>query len=48
MIAQPVNGSVHVEVTLKGAHPGTTATAIASGAATVAPPRIETSMPMSR
>jgi len=38
------NGAVHVTVDLKGAPPGTTATAVASGVATASPPRVQTSM----
>lgn len=37
-------GHVHVEVTLKGAPPGTTAKVASSGAVTAPPPRIETPM----
>ncbi len=44
----PPTGAVHVTVDLNGAHPGTTATATASGIATAAPPRIATSMPYAR
>ena len=38
------NGQVNVEVTIKGAPPGTTARASSSGAAKTAPPRVETAL----
>lgn len=41
-------GNVQVEVTLRGAPPGTTARVTTSGAASASLPRIETSMPMAR
>jgi hypothetical protein len=41
-------GHVQVDVTLRGAPPGTTAQVTASGATSATPPRIETSMPMAR
>lgn len=41
-------GHVQVDIRLHGAPPGTTATAVSSGGARVAPPRIETSMPLAR
>lgn len=40
-----LNGAVQVEVFIRGAPPGTTATARSQGAAVVAPPRIERAMP---
>ncbi len=40
-----VQGQVTVDVNLHGAPAGTTATATASGAASVTPPRVETAMP---
>ena len=39
------NGKVTVEISLKGAPAGTTATASASGVAVAAPPRVETALP---
>lgn len=42
------SGNVHVDVTLRGAPPGTTAHVTTSGAASAGTPRIETSMPMAR
>ena len=45
---QHPGGTVHVDVTLRGAPPGTTAHVTTSGAATAGAPRIETSMPMAR
>ena len=46
--AAGANGHVQVDVHLHNAPPGTTATAVASGAVTAAPPRVETSMPLAR
>jgi hypothetical protein len=43
-VDQGINGRVQVDVNLKNAPPGTTATATASGSATAAPPRVETAM----
>ena len=43
--AAPGGGNVQVDVTLRNAPPGTTATAVARGAATAPPPRIERAMP---
>jgi hypothetical protein len=41
-------GTVRVDVHLHGAPPGTTVAAVASGLASVTPPRVETSMPLAR
>jgi hypothetical protein len=43
-----VPGRVQVDFRPRGATVGTTATAVSSGAARAAPPRIETSMPLAR
>jgi hypothetical protein len=40
------NGHVQVDVHLHGAPPGTTASAVGTGAVSTSPPRIEHSMPM--
>ena len=48
MAAPGTNGSVQVDITLHGAPHGTTATVVASGAASASPLRIETSMPQAR
>ena len=44
-VDQALNGSVTVDVNLRNAPPGTTATASASGSARAMPPRVETAMP---
>jgi hypothetical protein len=41
-------GTVQVDVTLRGAPPGTTARVTATGATSAGAPRVETSMPMAR
>jgi hypothetical protein len=48
MPSMDVAGHVQVDIRLHGAPVGTIATAVSSGAARVAPPRIETSMPLAR
>ena len=44
-VDQALNGTVTVDVNLRNAPPGTTATASASGSARAMPPRVETAMP---
>jgi hypothetical protein len=44
--AAAANGHVQVDVHLHGAPPGTTASAVGTGAVSTSPPRIEHSMPM--
>jgi hypothetical protein len=43
--AAALNGRVQVDIGLRGAPPGTTATARTSGIAEAAPPRVERAMP---